>query len=110
VATPACGWEIDDIVRWLEDEEGTFDELQDVERSSPFEAKLSFRTEEAANGLVEALRSDSVPAAMRSAIEELGASGTTTHIRFTAVDEVQLTERGEDHVAACILDPGSRPS
>jgi len=107
VATPACGWEVDDIVRWLEDVEGTFDELRDVERVSPFEATLSFRSEDSANRLVEALRSDAVPTAMRSAIEELSATGEAMHVRFTAVEEVQLTERSQDHVAACVLDRGT---
>ncbi len=107
VATPACGWEVDDIVRWLEDEEGMFDELRDVERKSPFEAALSFRSEDAANRLAAALRSDAVPDAMRSAIEDLNTTGTDTRIRFTAVDEVQLTLRSEDHVAACVLNRGT---
>ena len=42
VVTPVCGWEIDDVVRWLEGREGMFDALSGVERTSAFQADLLF--------------------------------------------------------------------
>ncbi len=39
---------------------------------------------------------------MRSALEELTLDKNRVHLRFTPVDEVQLTVRGEDHTAACV--------
>lgn len=104
VATPACGWEIDDIVRRLEDVEGTFDTLDGVTRESPFDAWLSFKDEAAAANLAEALRSDAIPASMQSAVEELTVDGARVRVRFAEVAEVPLTVRGADHAAACLLD------
>jgi oligopeptide/dipeptide ABC transporter ATP-binding protein len=104
VATPICGWEVDDVVRWLEDVEGTFDTLRGVTRTSPFDAWLSFEDEAAAASLAATLRSEAIPEAMRTALEELTVDGGRVRVRFTPVDEVQLTVRGSEHVAACVLD------
>jgi hypothetical protein len=107
MATPACGWEVDDVVRWLEDREGVFDNLSGVTRSSPFVAELTFSDAPSANALATALRSDAVPAPMRAALEELAVKGATVHLRFREVARVELTDRGPGHVAACLLDPAS---
>ena len=104
VATPVCGWELDDVVRWLQDQEGMFDRIADVEREDAFSGTLAFEDEESANALAGALRTDDVPSAMRSALERLEVSGTTVHIGFKPVDEVMLTQRGPGHEAACVLD------
>ncbi len=104
VATPTCGWEVDDVVRWLEDVEGTFDTLRGVTRMSPFDAWLSFEDEAAAASLAATLRSEAIPQAMRTALEELTVDARRVRVRFTPVDEVQLTVRGSEHVAACVLD------
>ncbi len=104
VATPACGWEVDDVVRWLENREGMFDALAAVERASPFAASLAFDDEASAAALAAALRSESVPAPMRMAMEALEEHGREVRIRFRAVDEVRLRERAPGHVAACVLD------
>jgi len=110
VATPACGWEVDDVVRWLEDVEGTFDTLRGVTRRSAFDAALTFADADSAQGLAAALRSGAIPGSMQTALEELKVDGNDVQIRFTEVDEVQLTTRGPDHVAACLLDGGvARP-
>jgi peptide/nickel transport system ATP-binding protein len=105
VVTPACGWEVDDVVRFLEAREAMFDNLSSVARSSPFAADLVFSDEASAQRLAAALRSDAVPAAMQAAMEELTVDRGTVRVRFGEVDEVRLTARGPDHVAACILDP-----
>jgi oligopeptide/dipeptide ABC transporter ATP-binding protein len=102
VATPVCGWEVDDVVSWLDDFEGMFDSLTGVTRSSDFDAWLSFEGEHDAARLRAALEDGEVPAAMRSALEELTIDKNRVRLRFTPVDEVQLTVRGEDHTAACV--------
>ena len=104
VATPVCGWEVDDVVRWLEDVEGAFEGLTDVERRDDFDATLVFDDAAAAGRLEAAVRSEAVPASMREAMVEVAADGTAVRIRFEAVDEVRLTARGPGHRAACVLD------
>jgi oligopeptide/dipeptide ABC transporter ATP-binding protein len=108
--TPICGWEVDDVVRWLEDREGMFDALAGVERSSAFAAELIFGDTESARRLAATLQSNAVPAAMRGALRELTVSGRNVGISFQEVDEVELTQRGPEHVAACVLDRGRRPA
>jgi oligopeptide/dipeptide ABC transporter ATP-binding protein len=101
--TPICGWEIDDVVRWLEAREGMFDALAGVARESPFAATLTFEDQASADRLAAALRSDAIPAPMGAALDESAASGREVSIRFRPVEEVRLTRRGPDHVAACVL-------
>jgi oligopeptide/dipeptide ABC transporter ATP-binding protein len=106
--TPSCGWEIDDIVRFLEADESLFQSLQGVERRSARDADLIFRDPASAVALQEAMKSSSVPEAMRAATERLTVEGSRLRATFSEVDEVQLTERGPEHFAACKLDHLSR--
>jgi oligopeptide/dipeptide ABC transporter ATP-binding protein len=109
VATSLCGWEVDDVVRALEDAGGGhFGTLTDVTRHTDFSADLVFSAEEAAAALEKALRSDRVPEAARAAIVELGREGTRVRVSFQEVPEVELTERGPGHIAACVLDEPMR--
>lgn len=105
LATPACGWEVDDVVRWLEDEPGMFDHLTGVERKSEFEAELAFDSDQAAARLSTAMGSDAVPDAMKTALKQMNLNGSRVKIEFEAVEEVQLTERGDGRMAACVLEP-----
>jgi oligopeptide/dipeptide ABC transporter ATP-binding protein len=104
VATPACGWEVDDTIRWLEDVDDMFDTLAGVTRESAFDAWLEFEDADSAGRLAAALESDAIPRAMRTALEELRVDDKRVRVRFTPVDGVTLTVRGPDHVAACVLD------
>lgn len=104
-ATFACGWEVDDVVRWLETKEAMFDNLTGVARSSAFAADLTFSDAESADRLATALGSDAVPSAMRSAMEEMSQNGTSVRLRFRPVPEVQLMARGPDRAASCLLSP-----
>jgi oligopeptide/dipeptide ABC transporter ATP-binding protein len=104
LVTPICGWEVDDVVRWLEDEPGMFDALTDVTRTDAFTADLVFSEESAAASLVTALRSDKMPAAARQALIEARQDATRVHVAFQPVPEVELTIRGPGHIAACVLD------
>ena len=109
LVTADCGWEVDDVVRWLEEEPGMFDELAGVERRSTFDAALRFGSDEAARRLTAALRSDAVPQAMRDALERTDATGTRVDVAFRPVGDVELTPRGTDHHAACVLDDLAAP-
>jgi oligopeptide/dipeptide ABC transporter ATP-binding protein len=104
LVTPDCGWEVDDVVRWLDAEPGMFDDLAGVERRSGFDATLAFASEAGAQRLAAALRSAQVPHAMRAALERVDVDGTQVRTAFRPVDEVQLTRRGPGHHAACVLD------
>ncbi len=104
VATAQCGWEVDDVVRWLEDSSGTLNSLTGVTRESEFDAWFDFEKAEQAEALAAAIESDATPAAMRSALDGLTVDGARVRVRFEPVDEVQLTRRGLDHQAACVLD------
>ena len=108
VATPLCGWDVDDVVRWLEDSDGMFDALTGVTRDSEFDAWFTFDSTEDAGRLGEAVKSDSVSASMRGALEEVTVDGNRIRLRFTPVDPVELTVRGPDHVAACVLERRER--
>ena len=103
VATPNCGWELDDIVRLLERSEDLFESLSGVSRHSDFAGELAFDDEGSAQRLAQALRSDATPASMRSAMESLTVDGRMLKVRFKEVGEVQLSDRGPDHIAACVL-------
>lgn len=104
VSTPVCGWEVDDVVRWLEDEPGMFDSLTDVAREDAFTAELVFASEPAAGALVTALHSEKMPRAARQALIDVKQDATKVHVAFQPVPEVVLTVRGPGHVAACVLD------
>lgn len=100
----SCGWEVDDIVRFLEADESLFQSLEGVERRSARDADLIFKDPASALALQKAMQSDSVPEAMRAAIERVTIDGARLTASFTEVDEVHLTERGPGHFAACKLD------
>ncbi len=53
VATPACGWEVDDAVAWLQARELLAAGLADVQRRSNFDATLVFHDEESASAVVQ---------------------------------------------------------
>ena len=55
VATPACGWEVDDAVAWLQARELLAAGLADVQRRSNFDATLVFHDEESASAVVKAI-------------------------------------------------------
>ena len=105
LATAKCGWEVDDVVRWLEDEPGLFENLAGVERASEFSAQLSFDNEEAAKRLVTLAQSDQVPKSMRDALRKVDQTGNRVGIEFDVVSEIGLTDRGAGRQAACVLSP-----
>lgn len=107
VVTPRCGWEVDDVLRFLE-ERGRGEHLEGVERRSSFQAKLTFASEENAAALVSDLSREGSEALqpMREALVHLDANGTTVNLRFHPVGEPRLREVSADHETACILHGG----
>ncbi len=104
MVTADCGWEVDDAVRWLEDRDDMFNQLEGVIRRSDFDADLEFADEESAAQLIQALNSDSIPQAMRTALEVAEPKGSKVRISFRHSDEPRLETREEDHLSACILN------
>jgi oligopeptide/dipeptide ABC transporter ATP-binding protein len=102
--TSQCGWEIDDVLRFLE-ERGRSEHLEGVERRSAFEAELKFDSEEQAAALVRDLSKEGKdsPQPMQEALVRLDANGTKVGLRFDSVGEPRLHELGADHETACIL-------
>ncbi|NNE89776.1 MAG: ABC transporter ATP-binding protein [Silicimonas sp.] len=105
VATPMCGWEVDDVVRRLEDVPGLFDSLSGVERHSDFKANLTFADEGGATRLEDILNSDDIPVMMRAAAQNISRKGRTVSVEFQAVEDVRLEHTGAGRIAACVLDP-----
>jgi len=105
MATSDCGWEVDDVVRQLEDEPGMFDALVGVERRSAFSADLSFADEASAARLVTMIQSDATPLAMRQAATKIEQRELIVTVEFRETTEVALKQTGPDHLSACVLDP-----
>ena len=103
-ATERCGWEVDDLVRWLEDTPGMFKNLDGVQRRSEFSAVLSFSDEASAGNLSIEMRSRKIPGSMRNALKTLKVDSKNVGIEFEPVDEVALMDRG-GRSSSCILDP-----
>ena len=103
-ATERCGWEVDDVVRWLEDTPGMFENLEGVQRQSEFSAVLSFSDEASAGNLSMEMRSQKIPGSMRNALKTLKLDSKNVEIEFEPVDEVALIDRG-GRSSSCILDP-----
>ena len=104
-ATPSCGWEVDDVIGLLEENQGIFEFMNGVERKSAFEAELSFDSEESAGLLAVALRSEQAPEAMKKALNRLQLNGNRVNLSFNQVDEVPLIQRAGGRESSCLLDP-----
>ncbi|MDB3860567.1 ATP-binding cassette domain-containing protein [Paracoccaceae bacterium] len=104
MATPECGWEVDDVIRWLEDTPGMFEELVRVERKSEFSAVLTFSSEGAAAHLINSARSEKLPLAMRESLIKLNLNKEKVELEFKEVKEVALKSFGQRQ-SACVLRP-----
>ena len=104
MATPDCGWEVDDVIRWLEDTPGMFEELVGVERKSEFSAVLTFSSEGAAANLIASARSEKLPLAMRQSLIKLILNNEKVELAFKEVKEVALKSLGHRQ-SACVLSP-----
>jgi oligopeptide/dipeptide ABC transporter ATP-binding protein len=103
VATPICGWEVDDAVAWLGTHETLLAGLTDVERRTNFDATLAFQDEAAASAVGNAVRNGDMPASMRGAMEGFSTEGSKVTLTFKPVGEVELEDLGDGHMTACVL-------
>jgi oligopeptide/dipeptide ABC transporter ATP-binding protein len=103
VATPICGWEVDDAVAWLGTHEALLAGLTDVERRTNFDATLAFQDEAAASAVGNAVRNGDMPASMRGAMEGFSTEGSKVTLTFKPVGEVELEDLGDGHMTACVL-------
>jgi oligopeptide/dipeptide ABC transporter ATP-binding protein len=103
VATPICGWEVDDAVAWLQTNETLLAGLTGVERRSNFDATLVFADPAGAGAVVNAIRDGEVPAPMKAALDSVSTDESKVNIRFTPVEPVELEDIGGGHLTACVL-------
>jgi len=108
VATPVCGWEVDDAVAWLQTNETLLTGLTDVQRRSNFDATLVFKDEASASAVGAAIQNGDVPAPMRAALETFSAEGGKVSMKFSPVEPVQLEDIGGGHLTACLLHTSQR--
>jgi oligopeptide/dipeptide ABC transporter ATP-binding protein len=105
VATPRCGWEVDDAVGWLDDHQAIAGMLVGVERESAFAATLAFSSGEQAAAAATALTS-AAPPPLRAAMSEARAEDTRLRLRLQPVEEVELEEVLPGRTTSCILRTG----
>ncbi len=110
VATPRCGWEVDDAVAWLVDNSTVLDGLSGVERATDFDSVLRFGSDDGASEARALLETGDVPTSMRTAMVELAANGPELRIRFEEVDAVRLEDVGGGHTTSCILHTPQSPA
>ncbi len=103
VATPACGWEVDDVVAWLETHETLLAGLTSVQRRSNFDATLVFADEGSALAVAGAIEDGDVPSALKAALETVRTEDRSVHFTFYPVAPVELEDVGGGHLTACLL-------
>ena len=108
VATPICGWEVDDAVTWLSVETNLLDAMTAVERRSNFDATLAFADDGSAEAVGKAMTAGSVPPAMAPALESVSVEGSKVLLRFLPVPPVELEEVEPGHVTSCVLHTSRR--
>jgi hypothetical protein len=108
VATPVCGWEVDDAVAWLGTHEAILAGLTGVERRSNFDATLAFQDEAAAAAVGQQVQNGDIPAAMKAAMESFSTDGNQVTLTFTPVGPVELEDIGGGHLTACVLHTSKR--
>ncbi len=108
VATPICGWEVDDAVAWLGTHETILAGLTDVERRSNFDATLAFGDEAAAAAVGQQVRNGDIPESMKAAMEGFSTNGNKVTLTFKPVGPVELEDVGGGHLTACVLHTSQR--
>jgi oligopeptide/dipeptide ABC transporter ATP-binding protein len=110
VATPLCGWEVDDAVDWLNRNENLFAGLIDVERRTNFDATLVFDDDASAAAVAHAFHDGDVSPSMKAALRSLSTDGARVVIEFNPVEPVRLFDLGGGHLSACLLHTGQDTS
>ncbi|MGH9246838.1 MAG: ABC transporter ATP-binding protein [Acidimicrobiales bacterium] len=108
VATPVCGWEVDDAVAWLVDTAAMPDTLSGVRRTSEFEAELLFDDEPSAASVADGLRASDLPGSLTEAMVDVSRRERGVSVRFTEVERVVLEDVGGGHLTSCVLHTSRR--
>jgi oligopeptide/dipeptide ABC transporter ATP-binding protein len=103
VATPICGWEVDDAVAWLSVETDLLETMTGVERRSNFDAILAFPDDDSAQAVGKAMTGDGLPAAMSLALRDVSVDGSKVQLRLLPVPPVELEEVAPGHITSCVL-------
>jgi oligopeptide/dipeptide ABC transporter ATP-binding protein len=107
VATPVCGWELDDLVRELEQRPELGGGLTSVVRDTEFAGALSFDSAEEAATVGAALGDGGgLPEPMRHAATKVSVDDVTVSVTFEPVGEVELVDIGDARRTACVLHTG----
>ena len=101
VAEVGCGWEVADLVRWLERRPALMDQVDAIDRSSPFGVTLAFDEEASAGGFLDALRATGgvMASAASTSIE-----ASRVRVSFDEVDPAAMGRIGEDHLTSCLVE------
>lgn len=108
VATPICGWEVDDAVAWLGTHETILAGLTGVERRSNFDATLAFGDEAAAAAVGHQVENGDIPASMKAAMASFSTDGNKVTLTFNPEGPVELEDVGGGHLTACVLHTSQR--
>jgi oligopeptide/dipeptide ABC transporter ATP-binding protein len=102
VATPQCGWEVDDVVELLEIEYPELGErLVTVERDSRTRGVLVLDDEEIAGQVAGIVSGDAGP--LSGAVRDVQRHGDRVHLDFAEVEEPPLLRIAPGRASACIL-------
>jgi oligopeptide/dipeptide ABC transporter ATP-binding protein len=99
--TAACGWDLDDALRLLEQADA-IDAVVHVDRRSPFSATLELDSAESADE-ARRLIGDGAPAAMREATDALEVRNNEIRVELRPVPGVELHDVGDGRQSACLL-------
>ena len=108
VATPICGWEVDDAVAWLGTHETILAGLTGVERRSNFDATLAFGDEASAAAVGHQVENGDIPASMKAAMASFSTDGNKVTLTFNPEEPVELEDVGGGHLTACVLHTSQR--
>jgi oligopeptide/dipeptide ABC transporter ATP-binding protein len=103
VATAACGWEVDDVVRVANERGAQLEGLVNVDRRSPFDVTLQFQTGELAEAAVGPLRAGAGEGPLAEAVNRVDRSGKEIEIVLEPCDEMPLVEVEPQHRTNCVL-------
>jgi oligopeptide/dipeptide ABC transporter ATP-binding protein len=100
VVTERCGWEVEDVVRFVESRPDLA--VAEIERDSTFRGRFAFGDEDAAEALVRSLALDA-PGAMRAAAR-VERTGTEVTVSFPEVGPAELRPIEGGHLTSCIIE------
>ena len=102
VATPVCGWEVDDVVELLELEHADlFDQLTNVARADRNTGAVEFEDAAAAARAAAVVENEAGP--LGQAAREVRVENRTLHLSFSEIEEPPLLRVAPGRASACVL-------